>query len=63
MEQEYSIVQCSHCKQTKKRFLAGNYPNIKDKKWVDENQVAWNGKTCSTCHREKVAQRKRNKVK
>lgn len=59
MEQEYSILQCKHCGETKKRFLDGKFPNKKDKKWRDENGRMWNGNFCPPCHSMKMAQRKR----
>ncbi len=59
MEQEYSVLRCKHCMETKKRFLDGKFPNKKDKVWRDQDGRMWNGATCPPCHAAKVAQRKR----
>lgn len=56
---EYSIIVCSHCKLTVKRYNAGKYGNIKDTRWVDDTGAQFNGKNCPPCHRSKVAARKR----
>lgn len=58
---ESSKVVCKSCGELKTRYLDGRYPSAKDKKWVDENGVQWNGRCCSVCHKAKVAERKRNK--
>jgi hypothetical protein len=58
---EWSIMQCKGCNQTKKRFMDGRFANQKDVRWRDEDGGMWNGRNCPQCHREKVAQRKRNK--
>ena len=63
MDKEHSVIVCRHCGETKIRYFAGYYPNKRDKKWVDENGLEFSGKTCSLCHKEKVAQRKRLKGK
>lgn len=44
--------ECKICKQQKTRMLIGRYPNSKDKKFVNEHNVLWNGSTCPDCHRE-----------
>lgn len=61
MEQEFSELICKGCLLLKKRFLDGNYPNKKDRRWVDENGRQWSGNYCSICHAENVAKRKRDK--
>ncbi len=61
MDKEQSVINCVQCGETKIRYLAGKYPDNKNKKWVDENGLEWSGHTCSICHREKSANRKRLK--
>jgi hypothetical protein len=61
---EKSIIKCSCCGETKVRVLDGRFPNKKDQKWVDpETRKQWSGHTCSECHRENCARRKRNNSK
>jgi hypothetical protein len=62
---EYSFVKCKVCKQEKVRWLAGYYPNGRDKKWVDTQDRMFNGKQCPDCHALKVnveQKKKRNNV-
>lgn len=56
---EFSIIVCKLCGETKKRYIAGKYPNGKDKKYVDENGKEFSGHRCPQCHKEKAAQLKR----
>jgi hypothetical protein len=63
MDKEQSVVNCKGCGETKIRFLVGTYPSKKNKKWVDENNIEWNGKMCPVCHKSRVAQRIRLKRK
>ena len=59
---EWSIVQCKHCGETKKRVMDGRYPNKKDQRWVNpETGKQWSGKVCAECVVEKARQRKRLK--
>lgn len=59
--QETSIFNCKNCGKTCTRYLQGKFASGRDKKWVDDSGKLTNGKTCGTCHAEKVAQRKRLK--
>jgi hypothetical protein len=56
-----SVIVCKSCGVKKTRILAGRYANHKDKKWVDESGLQFNGHTCPPCHQKKVAERKRLK--
>lgn len=59
---EKSIVQCKHCGETKERVMDGRFPTKKEIRWVDPiTGKLWSGNCCDVCHREKCAQRKRNK--
>lgn len=49
---------CKTCGVLKERFLAGKF-NQKDKKWVDEFGLSWNGHRCSLCHKEKAKENMR----
>ena len=60
---EHSVIKCKKCGVKKTRYFAGRFPNGKDKIWIDENGIQWSGATCSTCHKENVAERKRNNKK
>ena len=65
-DKEYSIIQCRHCKEEKKRTLAGYYPNKKDKRWIDaETGREFNGRLCPPCDVEKKmrTQRLKRRVK
>lgn len=55
---EKNKVRCKVCLVEKERILAGKY-NFKDKKWVDDQGRAFNGKTCPTCYQRQVAERMR----
>ena len=57
--EEYSIIECKSCKQVKKRYYAGRYPNGKDKRWCDLDGRQWSGAVCSLCHAYRCAQKKR----
>lgn len=63
---EYSIIQCRHCKEEKKRTFVGYYPNKKDKRWIDaETGREFNGRLCPPCDVEKKmrTQRLKRRVK
>lgn len=55
-ERESSVIKCNYCSKVFTRFLAGRYPNGKDKKWVDENGREFSGRTCPACHANRAAQ-------
>lgn len=59
--EEYSIVKCKECGETKKRYNAGKYPNNKDTRFVDELGKEWSGKRCPECQRARSKSNKRKK--
>ena len=63
-EQNYTI--CGTCEEIKMRIHDGNY-NKKDKRYVDEKGLSWNGiKWCGDCNILRMRERmqiKRNKGK
>ena len=59
-KRESSVIKCTFCSKVVTRYLAGRYPNGKDKKWVDEKGREFSGRTCPPCHVQRVA-RKKNK--
>ena len=50
---ETKIIICKVCQEPKILILAGLY-DAKNKKWVDEEGRAANGKTCGKCNSERV---------
>jgi DNA-directed RNA polymerase subunit M/transcription elongation factor TFIIS len=54
MSEEANRTICKVCRKIKMRIQSGKYPDSKDKKWVDESGVQWNGRTCPDCHRERM---------
>lgn len=50
---EINLTQCGTCQQLKQRILIGKYG--KDKRYVDENGLSWNGKKyCGLCNLNRV---------
>lgn len=45
---------CKACLKPHLRILAGKWGESKDKKWVDENGMTWNGNTCGWCNKLRV---------
>lgn len=60
---ETSVIRCTFCARTFTRYLAGRYPNGKDKKWVNENGKEFSGRTCPSCHSNRSASSNRNRRK
>jgi hypothetical protein len=60
---ETSVIKCSFCEKVCTRYLAGRYPNGKDKKWVDEKGREFSGRTCPMCHSKRAANTNRRKRK
>ena len=58
---EYSLIECRSCCKVMKRYLAGMYPNGKDKIWVNEEGQQFNGRTCPSCDIYKKSLRQRTK--
>lgn len=53
---ESNLTTCRKCGSIKKRILVGKWTESKkDKKFVNEDGIAWNGRTCPDCHRRKQA--------
>jgi Zn finger protein HypA/HybF involved in hydrogenase expression len=62
--EEFSIIKCKGCGQTKKRVMDGRYANTKDIRWIDpETKKQFSGHKCPTCHADDVAKRKRNRTR
>lgn len=51
---ETNQVICTVCLQLKTKTEAGLYPLGKTKKYVDENGIQWNGKTCPGCNKDRA---------
>lgn len=49
---EKNITKCKVCLQLKERILVGKFDD-KNKKYTDETNKLWNGKTCPSCVVEK----------
>jgi hypothetical protein len=45
---------CKDCEEVKIRVQDEQYPNGKDKRWVDASGCLWNGKMCPDCNKERV---------
>ena len=45
---------CKVCNKNKTRIAIGKYPSG-NKKYVNEENHEWSGKTCPSCHKSKVA--------
>lgn len=50
---EKNLCVCKTCAKLKQRNLAGRWKG-KDKKYVDEFGLFWNGKVCGVCNLERV---------
>jgi hypothetical protein len=50
---EVNIKICKKCNKPKMRVEAGRFPNKKDKKWKDEDDLLWNGLMCGSCNRQR----------
>lgn len=51
--QEKDIRRCKVCNDLKQRILVGKFDQ-KNKKFLDENGLTWNGNVCGSCNRERV---------
>ena len=47
---------CKNCSVLKDRISAGKFPNGRDKKWLDEDGLLWNGAVCGKCNKERAKQ-------
>ena len=50
---ETDIRVCKSCQKLRKRVFAGRYRG-KDKRFVDENGLLWNGSVCGLCNIARV---------
>lgn len=51
---ETKVIICKVCQEPKTLILAGKYGDSKNKKWVDEEGKAANGKVCAKCNTNRV---------
>lgn len=51
---ESDKVHCRKCGELKVRILDGKFPNSRDKRFRDESGNLWNGRTCPSCHKNKI---------
>jgi ribosomal protein S18 len=58
--QEVDSKECKVCTQVKQRIADKTYENGL-RRYVDETGKMWNGRTCPTCHKEKVKNKVREK--
>jgi hypothetical protein len=45
---------CKTCLQLKDRISAGKFPNGRDKKWVGQDGLLWNGASCGKCNQNRA---------
>ena len=45
---------CKVCQQSKMRIFDGLFPDGKNNIWIDESNRQWVGRTCPSCHLEKM---------
>ncbi len=50
---EKDIRRCKTCRDLHERILVGKFDS-KNKKYVDETGLTWNGNTCGACNRDRV---------
>lgn len=61
IEGEKDLRICKVCRELKVRIANGRYPNRKDRRFVDESGLSWNGRVCGTCHAGKMKEKMRVK--
>lgn len=59
MNKEHSKIHCKVCGELKIRIERGKYPGSKNKRYVDEQDRAFNGKTCPDCHAKQAKENMR----
>lgn len=61
---ESNRVECKVCKELKVKTESGVYPSLtkKNKKYVDEFQKLWSGKTCPSCNRNRLKEVMRTRI-
>ena len=55
--EESNLTKCKICNQMKNRIQSGKFTDNINKRWVDENQLLWNGRVCPECHQVKMKQK------
>lgn len=50
---ETNLRLCKRCNEVKRRTLSGKYPDQRDKKWVGEDGLLWNGNVCGVCNQKR----------
>jgi ribosomal protein L40E len=62
MKEESDFSTCRRCGANKLRKFIG-YFDDKNKKYIDENERLWNGRTCPSCvaHKSKLRMRAKRK--
>ena len=45
---------CKLCKDSKQRIEDGKYPNGRDKRWKDQDNLLWNGNICGKCNQSRA---------
>ena len=51
MVEEKNKSKCSMCQQIKPRIQDGKYPDMINKKWIDNKGELWVGRRCPECVR------------
>ena len=52
-EGESDLSTCRLCEKIKLRRYVGKYPNGRDKMYLDEDGLQWNGRKCGACQKDK----------
>ena len=52
---------CKRCSQLKDRKSVGKFPNLRNRKFVDETGKLWNGNVCGQCNSERMKEVMREK--
>lgn len=53
-QKESNLRLCKRCNEVKRRTLSGKYPDNRDKKYVGDDGLLWNGSTCGICNRKRA---------
>jgi hypothetical protein len=48
-KEEINLSKCNSCQEIKVRKQDGFYPDMRNKRWVDENGKAYIGRCCPSC--------------
>lgn len=52
--------KCKVCAENVVRVQKGTFSNPRNKRYVDENDKQWSGRTCPKCHRNRTAVNMKN---